>query len=180
MTKFRWDETWHRLREWTNGQGPSERLAAQVLVHDGFTEIDPSHPLGGRDGGKDGICIKDGNRWAMAVYFPRGQQAFGAVEEKFVRDLAGAQVHQPYGIAFVTNQELTLAERKSLVESARPIAVELYHLERIATVLDSPAMAEVRKQFLNVELRGGTDNHAWWARWIRPRCWRWRGRCHRL
>lgn len=68
----------------------------------------------------------------------------------FVRDRAGAQVHQPYGIAFVTNQELTLAQRKSLVESARPNAVELYHLERIATVLDNPAMAEVRKQFLNV------------------------------
>ena len=27
----RWDETWCRLRDWTNGQGPSERLAAQFL-----------------------------------------------------------------------------------------------------------------------------------------------------
>ena len=46
----RWDETWHRLREWTSGQGPSERLAAQILMEDGFTGLDPSHPLGGKDG----------------------------------------------------------------------------------------------------------------------------------
>ena len=52
MTK-RWDETWHRLREWTNGQGPSERLSAQLLLSQGFTDLDPSHPLGGKDGGKD-------------------------------------------------------------------------------------------------------------------------------
>ena len=39
----RWDETWHRLREWTNGQGLSERLAAQILLAEGFTNVDPSH-----------------------------------------------------------------------------------------------------------------------------------------
>jgi hypothetical protein len=27
---IRVDETWHRLREWTAGQAPSERLAAQL------------------------------------------------------------------------------------------------------------------------------------------------------
>ena len=50
---LRWDETWHRLRDWTNGQGPSERLAGLVLLSERFTDLDPSHPLGGRDGGKD-------------------------------------------------------------------------------------------------------------------------------
>lgn len=45
------DETWHRLRDWTYGSAPSERLAAQILHHEGFEAIDPSHPLGGKDGG---------------------------------------------------------------------------------------------------------------------------------
>jgi len=32
---IRWDETWHRLLEWTNGQAQSERLAAQILISEG-------------------------------------------------------------------------------------------------------------------------------------------------
>ena len=43
-------ETWHRLLEWDKGQAPAERLAAVVLFSDGFRNVDPSHPLGGRDG----------------------------------------------------------------------------------------------------------------------------------
>jgi hypothetical protein len=64
----RWDETWHRLLVWTNGQGPSERLAHQVLLQDGYADLDPSHPLGGPDGGKDAICTKGGKKWVLAVY----------------------------------------------------------------------------------------------------------------
>jgi len=151
LSNTRWDETWHRLREWTNGQTPSERLAAQVLLHEGFTSIDPSHPLGGRDGGADAVCSKDGRRWVAAVYFPRGQNTFSAIERKFLDDVARAQQHAPHGVALVTNQELTLAERKALTESAAPLAVDLYHLERVTAILDGPAMAEVRKQFLGVD-----------------------------
>lgn len=79
---YRWDETWHRLREWTNGQAPSERLAAQILLHEGYKSLDPSHPLGGKDGGKDAICQKGNQKWLMAVYFPRGQQDFNEIKKK--------------------------------------------------------------------------------------------------
>ncbi len=71
------DETWHRLREWTNGQPASERLAAQILLHERYTELDPSHPLGGPDGAKDALVQKDGERWiwrstslAERTFFP--------------------------------------------------------------------------------------------------------------
>ena len=64
----RWDETWHRLRDWTNGQAPAERLAAQILINEDDTDLDPSHPLGGKDGTKDAVAQKDGTRWLMAVY----------------------------------------------------------------------------------------------------------------
>ena len=147
---YRWDETWHRLREWTNGQAPSERLAAQILLHEGYNSLDPSHPLGGKDGGKDAVCQKGGQKWLMAVYFPRGQRDFNEIEKKFLNDLNGVNSNQADALAFVTNQELRLAERESL-EKAAGIPIQLFHLERIATILDRPEMISVRKQFLGID-----------------------------
>ncbi|WP_067470359.1 hypothetical protein [Nocardia amamiensis] len=86
----RTDETRHRLLEWTQGQAPSERLAAQVLAHEGFEDIDPSHPLGGQDGGRDGVCTRDGQRWIFAVYFPRGQQSLTNIKKKLCDDPVAA------------------------------------------------------------------------------------------
>jgi hypothetical protein len=148
MSSSRWDETWHRLREWTNGQGPSERLAAQLLLDEGFTSLDPSHPLGGRDGGKDAVASKDGLRWIVAAYFPRGQQSFEAIRTKFAGELDGARSNSADAFVFVTNQELRLSERRRLEELAGELRVELYHLERITNLLDQPAMRPVRDQFL--------------------------------
>jgi hypothetical protein len=121
------DETWHRLREWTYGQAQSERLAGQVLIAEGYTGFDPSHPLGGPDGGRDGMATKDGQRLVMAVYFPRGQQGLNAIRAKFATDLDGVASNNADGIVFVTNQELTLSERRELVESTDS-RVDLYHL----------------------------------------------------
>jgi hypothetical protein len=149
MASARWDETWHRLREWTNGSGPSERLAAQILKCEGYASFDPSHPLGGRDGGRDAVCMKNGQRWVMAVYFPRGQQSHSDLRIKFLHDVEAASTHDPAGIAFVTNQELTLSERSSLRKAVSQ-EVDLFHLERIAAILDCPAMAQVREQFLGI------------------------------
>jgi hypothetical protein len=150
---YRWDETWHRLREWTNGQGPSERLAAQILIHEGYNSLDPSHPLGGKDQGKDAVCQKGGQQWLMAVYFPRGQQDFNEIKKKLLNDLKGVTSNQAGALAFVTNQELRLAERQSLHKAAEneKIDIELFHLERIATILDQHEMISVRKQFLGID-----------------------------
>ncbi len=156
MSTTRWDETWHRLLNWTNGQAPSERLGAQILSSEGFEGLDPAHPLGGRDGGQDAVCTKAGKRWIMGVYFPRGQQSFRDIEEKFTDDLKGAMKNQAEGFAFVTNQELRLAERRTLIQ-CWPDDVELFHLERLTAILDTPAMAEVRKQFLGIDFDDRTQ-----------------------
>lgn len=148
----RWDETWHRLREWTNGQGPSERLAAQILLHEGYENLDPSHPLGGKDGKKDALCSKDDQKWIMAVYFPRGQKDFDDIKNKFLSDLEGIKANNADALAFVTNQELRLSERQKLRESAGNLPVELFHLERITLILDQPEMHSVRNQFLQIDL----------------------------
>jgi hypothetical protein len=147
----RWDETWHRLREWTNGQGPSERLAAQILLSEGYKDLDPSHPLGGRDGLKDAVCVKDGKRWVMAAFFPRGQEKLSAIKKKLLDDLKGVATNAVDALAFVTNQELSLSERAALKKAAKGVLVELYHLDRVTTILDQPAMADVRRQFLGIE-----------------------------
>jgi hypothetical protein len=120
MTSTRWDETWHRLREWTNGQTPSERLAAQLLLADDYESLDPSHPLGGPDGGADISCTKDGRLCIAAVYFARGQQRFGVIRSKFVDDFRKVISRQPPvdQFVFITNQEIHLADRKKLTDKA--------------------------------------------------------------
>ncbi len=149
----RWDETWHRLREWTNGQAQSERLAAQILVEEGYKDLDPIHPLGGKDGRKDATCEKDGKKWLMAVYFPSGQQPFSQIKKKFLGDLDGVGPNSADGLAFVTNQKLTQGERKTLKKSAGKGYIELFHLERVTAILDKPGMSSVRKQFLGVDCK---------------------------
>lgn len=146
----RWDETWHRLLEWTSGQAPSERLSAQVLAVDGFSSIVPSHPLGGKDGGRDATCKRGDEEWVMAVYFPRGPQSFPDIRKKFLDDVASARSFGASRVAFVTNQELRLAERKNLKDLSQLASCELYELERITAILDRPDMGRVRQQFLGI------------------------------
>jgi hypothetical protein len=141
-------ETWHRLRDWTSGQAPSERLSAQILLNEGFVGLDPSHPLGGPDGGKDALCRRDGKKWVMAVYFSRGQQSLGAIKKKFLADLQGVATNEADALAFVTNQEFSLGDRGELREAADPVQIELYHLERVATILDRPAMGALRSRLI--------------------------------
>lgn len=152
---IRIDETQKRLLDWSYNQPPSERLAAQVLDAEGYEDIDPSHPLGGRDGGRDGHCTQDGEGGVWAVYFPRGQQTFKEIEEKLKADIAAARKHEPRFLAFVTNQELRLSERTTLrALGGDDIKIELFHLERVAGVLDRPRMAQVRQQFLGIPAIG--------------------------
>lgn len=145
-------ETWHRLLEWDKEQAASERLAGHILRIEGFESIDPSHPLGGRDGLKDIVCTRADKRWIGAAYFPRGQQSFKAISTKFEGDLEGVAKNAVDGLAFVTNQELTLSQRETLQESAKEADVEIFHLERIASILDFPPYYGLRLEFLDIEM----------------------------
>lgn len=149
--EYRPDETWHRLLEWTEGSSKSERLASQIVLDSGFTDVDPSHPLGGKDGGKDALCLKDGKSWTVGVYFPRGKKNFAIIRKKFEGDLKGAVAHATDGFVFVTNQELRLAERETLKALCGPTLIEIFHLERISSILDKPTMAGIRAQFLDID-----------------------------
>ena len=146
------DETWSRLLSWTKGQKPSERLATHILRADGYKTIDPSHPLGGQDGLKDLITTKDNIEWVGAAYFPRGQKSFSKIKDKFTNDLEGIKKNKVSGMAFVTNQELSLEERRTLRRLGKPNTIEIYHLERIANILDTPQNYGIRLEFLDIEL----------------------------
>lgn len=152
----RWDETWHRLLEWTNGSGPAERLAHQLVYAEGWRDVDPSHPLGGPDGGKDALATKDGKSWVVAVYFARGHKNFTETRDKLLADFAGVTANGAEAMVFVTNQELRLSERSDL-KKAVDKPVEILHLEKITGILDRPDMHAVRKQFLRIDVLGGAD-----------------------
>jgi hypothetical protein len=143
----RTDETQHRLLAWSSDSAAAERLAAQVLLGHRFQDVDPSHPYGGPDGGRDAVFKRNNDLWVMAVYFPRHKHPFSEIKAKFKSDLDGATKHHPKGIAFVTNQEITLAERDELTALAPDIEVEIFHMERVAAFLDQPSMGELRQKF---------------------------------
>jgi hypothetical protein len=102
------------------------------------------------------LCTKDDLRCLAAVYFPRGQQKLREIKTKFRGDFQKAKSQQPpiNRFLFVTNQELRLADREELHQAAtklaRDIEVHLYHLERIAALLDTPGMQAARSRFLGI------------------------------
>jgi hypothetical protein len=151
----RTDETQKRLLEWGYAQPPSERLAAQVLDPEGYEDIDPAHPLGGPDDGRDGECTRNGKKGVWAVYFSRGQDnTLTKLKNKLTSDIKEARKHNPTFLVFVTNQEIRLAERDTLRALGGDIEIELFHLERVAGILDRPHMAQVRQQFLGIAAIG--------------------------
>ena len=104
------------------------------------------------DGLKDMVLSFNGKRWIGAVYFPRGQQSFSDIKSKFTHDLSGIDANNANGLAFVTNQEIRLSERKILTEIAPKIDVQIYHLERIASLLNTPSCYGIRMEFLDIEM----------------------------
>lgn len=155
MTKNRrkkGDETWARLKEWTRGQKASERISGHILRADGFESINPSHPLGGPDGLKDILSKKDDKNWVCGCYFPRGQQSFANIKKKFNDDLKGAIKHNSDGFVFITNQEISVKERETLLKLNTDKETEIYHIERITSLLNSPICYGVRLEYLDIGL----------------------------
>ena len=90
----------------------------------------------------------------MAVYFPKGQKAFKEIKSKYQSDILKTKEHAVEGFVFVTNQELTLSERKDLLSNSEFSNTGIYHLERITAILDDPKMLSIRKQFLGIDYLG--------------------------
>lgn len=141
-------ETWHTLRDWDKGQAASERLCAKILMYTGYEDVELIHPLGGRDGKKDAVAKKNGKEVIVSVYFPRGQVSFTKIKNKFKNDSKSLKNDQSF--VFFTNQELRLSEREQL-KNCISQEVFLFHLEKIANLLDTPGMYGERRRFLDIE-----------------------------
>lgn len=145
------EETRYRLLDWIGGQTPAERLGSHILRAEGYKSIDPSHPLGGRDGLKDIICFGNGIQWIAACFFPRGKKTFREIKKKFSEDLEGVVKNNVKGYVFITNQEITLAERNVLRTSTQ-FNVDIFHQERIVGILNSPYSYGARLEYLDINM----------------------------
>ena len=114
--------------------------------------MDPQCPLGGPDGLKDVLCIRGGVRWLAAAYFPTTTSSFRDVVKKFKEDFIGVRKHSVPGFTFLTNQRLTPGERAKLIEHAERVSVtaEVYHLERLRGILDTPKGYGIRLEYLRI------------------------------
>ncbi len=77
------------LRDWRYGQTQAERLCAGLLSIEGFTAVDPQHPLGGPDGIKDVLCRRGITSYVAAAYLPTTPPNFTEIKNKFKNDLPG-------------------------------------------------------------------------------------------
>jgi len=146
------DETADVLINWTKDPKTAERLAACILKIENYSEIDPSHPLGGRDGKKDLLCKKGDKKFVVGVYFPRKQQTYKTIEKKLLQDNSGVATNKVDSLIFFTNQYLTVGEKTKLVSASKNSDTEIFHREKIALTLNSPVGYGVRLEFLDIEL----------------------------
>ena len=149
------------LREWRYGQAQAERLVAAMLHLEGFQDVDPQHPLGGPDGLKDVLCRRDSILWVAAAYFPTTRATFGQIHKKFVSDCAGVKANGAQGFAFFVNQHLTVGERKSLLSQSSAARTEIFHLERLCSLLNAPKGCGIRLEYLRIPMSEAEQ----WAFW---------------
>ena len=146
------------LRDWRYGNTQAERLCAAMLYLESFKDVDPQHPLGGPDGLKDVRCSKDGKTWIAAAYFPPTPPTFSEIRTKFDDDFGGVAVNGAEAFAFFVNQPLTIGEREDLQSRSGGVPVEIYHLERIRALLDSPKGCGIRLEYLRIPM---TESEQW-------------------
>lgn len=154
------------LINWRGGQTKAERLCASLLSIEGYKSIDPQCPLGGPDGLKDIVCIKDNWKYIGASYFPPTNQLFKDIKEKFIHDLEGVTTNNANGICFFTNQRITPAERKELEDLAdekEQVSI-IYHIERIRAILDAPQGYGLRLEYLGIAMEM-EEQLDFWSSW---------------
>jgi Fic family protein len=140
------------LQNWRHGQPQAERLSADMLTVEGFESVDPQAPLGGPDGLKDALCKKEGHTWVAAAYFPTTLKEYVDVKKKFLHDIEGVGKNKADGVVFFKNQRLSVGERETLTKLAKPSLAEIYHVERMRNILDTPKGFFLRLEYLGISM----------------------------
>lgn len=142
------------LKTWDEQSTTAERLCGDILRLNGFDSIDPQQPRGGKDGGKDILCSKDGVTFVAACYFPHDPVTFAKIKRKFSEDLAASTKYGRDGFIFMTNQHLSPTERtvlEKLAGSANKRAL-IMHREYLRIALDSPQGYGIRFRHLRISM----------------------------
>jgi fido (protein-threonine AMPylation protein) len=142
------------LKAWDQQSTTAERLCADILRLNGFESIDPQQPRGGKDGGKDILCDKDGLTFVAACHFPHDPATFAKVKKKFSEDLDASTRYGRDGFIFMTNQHLSPTERTILEKLAGAVNKRalIMHREYLRVALDSPQGYGVRYRHLRVSM----------------------------
>ncbi len=98
------------------------------------------------------LCVRNDQQWVAASYFPTTRPDFKEIRGKFEHDLEGVHKNNAHGLTFFVNQPLTPGNRSELTTIAHPILTELYHLERIRALLDSPKGYGLRLEYLRIPM----------------------------
>lgn len=168
-------ETDQRLRSFLDtNQLHRERMALAVLALDRrFSDVRPRHPSGGPDGGRDIEALFEGRLAFGAVGFVNGAndspEHKRSASVKFRDDLSKAMeaTPRPYAFAFLTNVNLTIAEKAALTADAREKGVgycDILDRERIRIALDSADGFGIRQQYLQIPMTDG-EQASFFARW---------------
>lgn len=169
-------QTDERLKSYldTNQLHREQMCRAVLAIDKRFSDVQPRHPRGGPDGGRD-----------IEAVFRHGQRAFGAVgfvnqandsdeqkrkiKGKFSSDLQSAVSAEPKPDVFVffTNISLTIGEKDTLVADAKAakfIYCDIFDRERIRIILDNADGFSIRFQYLGLPL-SEAEQASFFAKW---------------
>jgi hypothetical protein len=140
-----------------------ERMCLALLPLLGpYTHEQPRRPKGGPDGGRDIEALYQGTAviWG-AVGFQNGggsdESARQKAEEKFKADLDRAVTENPSlaGFVFFTNVDLTpsqIERFKGYAQGKNIQIIDIFDMERLRHVLDSPEGLIARLQYLDIPM----------------------------
>ena len=169
-------DTDERLKAYldTNQLHREQMCLAILAVDKRFSEVRPRHPRGGPDGGRDIEALYRDNQRAFAAVGLVNQandseEQKKRVREKFTEDLQAAVRAQPTPKAFffLTNINLTIGEKDSLISQAKASGFtycEILDRERLRIVLDSPDGLSIRFQYLGLPL-SEAEQATFFAKW---------------
>jgi hypothetical protein len=169
-------ETDERLKSYLDtNQLQRERMCLGILSLDRrFSNIQPRHPRGGPDGGRDIEAMFEGQQATVAAIGFVNQASDSPTNKrqatkKFKADLDSALKSTPELKAFVffTNVNLSNSEKKALVALARTKGLahcEIMDRERMRIALDNLDGLALRFQTLDVPM-SEAEQAAFFARW---------------
>jgi len=164
-----------RLRNWLDSnQLDRERLALAVIKTDKrFKDVQPRHPRGGPDGGRDIQAIYEGKEVFIAVGFLNSANDSDKDRKKTIRkfksDLKRAKekCKDLQNFIFITNVNLTITQKQKAIEHARDKDIylcDIYDRERLRIILDSPDGFAIRYQYLRISL-SEAEQAAFFTKW---------------